>query len=431
MGKLKLSTKIFIGLVLGIIAGLILFNFKHYYFVQKYVIDSWLYLVGNAFTRGVQMLGIPLIICSLILGASGAEDVAKLGKIGIKILAFFIFTTLSASCIGLFVALFTQPGIGVNFDSVTNTGIIVSKAKATGFVDLLLSMIPTNPFSAIGRGDMLPIITFSFLLGITLAVLGSKMATIRKLVDEANEVSLKIIEFVMMIAPIGIFCLITKTFADLGLSAIKPLLKYILTVIVALVIHVIFVYGGLLIFVAKYNPIKYLRKFFPVITLAFSTSSSSAALPAALKTTEKELKVSNTVGSFAISLGNAIHMDGSATMQVVATIFIAGIYGITITPDKYMTLIFMALLASIGTAGIPGGAIIMLSLVLSQVGVPLSGIVFILGVDRIVDMFRTTVNVIGDSVCTLCVARIENEFVIDVPELEVGKNEEEVPRETK
>jgi Na+/H+-dicarboxylate symporter len=225
---------------------------------------------------------------------------------------------------------------------------------------------------------------------------------------------MKIVDFVMMFAPYGVFCLIAKTFSGLGIAAMYPLAKYMFCVVFGLILHAMFTYGGMLVAFTKLNPIQFLKKFWPAMGVAFSTSSSNATIPVSLETCEKGLGINKSIASFTIPLGATINMDGTAIMQGAATIFIAQLYGIPLGLTEILTVIFAATLASIGTAGVPGVGLVMLSMVLTSVGLPIEGIAIIIGIDRILDMCRTVINITGDAVCTLIVAKGEGEFDKDV-----------------
>ena len=409
MKKLNLTNRIFIGLISGIILGIIMHNFTEIPFIKTYVIDFAFHFMGNIFIRSIRMLVIPLVIFSLILGASGIEDVSKLGRIGIKTLIFYLGTTAVAIVISLFVGNFINPGLGVELSSIENTKITISQSKS--FVQILLGMIPVNPIESMAKGEMLSIITFSIIIGVAISLLNDKIPVVKKIVSEINIINLKLVEMVMFLAPFGVFGLIAKTFATLGYAAIIPIFKYLLAVVIALLLHTLITYQGLLVFVAKYNPLTFLKKFSPVMILGFSTSSSAACLPSSLKTMEEDFGVSTTVAAFTLPLGNTINMDGTAIMQGVATIFIAQVYGIDLTMGNYVTIILTATLASIGTAGVPGVGVIMLGMVLTEIGLPLEGIGLVMGIDRVVDMFRTAINVTGDAICTLVIAKTENNII--------------------
>lgn len=341
------------------------------------------------------------------MGSAGIEDVTKLGRIGIKTLAFYLSTTAFAVVLALVGGNIINPGKGIQLENIATTAVKTPETKP--FVDILLDMIPINPIEALATGNMLQIIVFAILLGVALSLLGEKASNVKKLFEEGNSISLKLVELIMKLAPLGVYGLIAKTFTTLGYVALIPLFKYFIGVVIILFIHCLVTYQGILILFGKYNPIKFFKGFAPTMMIGFSTASSSACLPSSLKTVQENFGVSKTISSFTIPLGNTINMDGTAVMQGIATIFIAQIYGKDLTMAHYISIILTATLASIGTAGVPGVGVIMLGMVLVQVGLPLEGIGLVMGIDRFVDMFRTMINITGDAVCTLVIAKTEGE----------------------
>lgn len=406
--KRSLTTKIFIGLILGVIVGLILYPFRDNAFVSKYIIGFVFHLVGKTFVNSIKMMVVPLVFVSLTVGASAIGDIKKLGRVGGKTISFYLVTTAIAISIAILLANIVDPGQGLDLSSLQKSEYTIK--ESIPFVDVLINMVPTNPIKSMTDGNMLQIIVFSLLLGAAITTLGDKTKKVRELFEELNDIVLRIVEIIMLIAPYGVFALIAKTFSTLGYGAMGSLLAYMLTVIGALFIHAIFTYQGMLVTFAKLSPIKFFKKFAPAMLTAFSTSSSNATIPVTLDTVQNRLGVHEDVSSFTIPLGATINMDGTAIMQGVATVFISQVYGIELTLTAYLTVILTATLASIGTAGVPGVGLIMLSMVLSQVGLPVEGIALIIGIDRILDMTRTAVNITGDAVCTLIVAKSENEF---------------------
>ncbi|MGL5543396.1 MAG: dicarboxylate/amino acid:cation symporter [Fusobacteriaceae bacterium] len=408
--KMSLTNKIFTGLILGMIAGLILHPMRDNLIVKKYLLDFSFNLLGSGFIRAIRMVVVPLIFFSLTVGAAGIEDIKKLGRVGVKTVGFYLMTTAVAITLAIGAANITNPGIGFNLASQKVEAVNIAESKP--FVNILLDMIPINPIEAMVKGDMLAIIFFSIMFGVAMAILGKKAAGVRKIFEEGNDIVLKIVELIMLVAPFGVFGLVAKTFTTIGYSAFLPLMKYFMTVLAVLLIHLFLVYMGMLVFFGKYNPIQFFKKFIPTMVVAFSTSSSNATIPANLKTMQEKFGVSKSISSFTIPLGATINMDGTAIMQGVATVFIAQVYGIDLTLGNYVTVVVTATLASIGTAGVPGVGLIMLGMVLTQLGLPLEGIALIMGVDRLLDMVRTVVNITGDAVCTLIIARSEKEEFI-------------------
>lgn len=271
-------------------------------------------------------------------------------------------------------------------------------------------MIPKNPISAMAEGNMLQIIVFAIITGVGLSVLGDRVNIIIRIFEQLNELVMQMVNFVMIFAPIGVFGLIAKTFATVGYTVLIPLLKYIITVYIGFILHAGVVYSGMLKGFTGLSPKKFYKKFFPVMSVAFSTASSNATVPINLDVNEKQLGVSKNIASFTIPLGATINMDGTAIMQGVTTFFIAQVYNVPLSIEAILTVVLTATLASIGTAGVPGAGTIMLSMVLQSIGLPLEGIGLIMGIDRIIDMGRTTVNVTGDAVCTTIIAKMEGEL---------------------
>ncbi|MCT4563970.1 MAG: dicarboxylate/amino acid:cation symporter [Maledivibacter sp.] len=402
----SLTTKIFMGLITGLITGLILYNIKGNTFVDQYVVGFLFYLVGKVFINSIKMMVVPLVFVSLTVGAASVGDIKKLSRIGSKTLGFYIVTTAVAITIAITLALVIQPGVGFNLPSDAE---YVAK-EAPKLVDVLIDMIPKNPIDSLANGNMLQIIVFSILLGTAITALGGKAIKVREGFEALGEVILKLVMLIMNLAPYGVFALVAETFFELGYDAMPPLLKYMGCVLLALLIHAVLTYQGLLFAFTRLNPIKFLKNFSPAIMVSFSTASSSSTLPVTMETAELRLGVSKSVSSFTLPLGATINMDGTAIMQGVATVFLAQAYGLSLGIGDLLTVVLTATLASIGTAGVPGVGLIMLSMVLSQIGIPVEGIAIIMGIDRILDMCRTAINVTGDAACTLIIAKQEGEL---------------------
>ena len=408
-----LSTKIFISLLLGAAAGIAVnYGLPSGYFKDTILVNGILYVIGNGFIRLMQMLVIPLVMCSLICGAMAIGDTKTLGKVGVKTLGFYLVTTALAVGIALTIGLLVHPGLGLNIYIVETSEVAVS--ESTGFADTLLNIIPKNVFASMANGDMLPIIVFSVFVGILLAKLGSRAKTVSNFFAQFNDIMMEMTMSVMELAPIGVFCMIAKTFSTIGFDAFLPMIKYMLSVIAALAIQCFIIYQVLLFLLTRLNPTKFIRKFFPVMQFAFSTSTSNATIPLSIDTLDHKMGVSRKISSFTIPLGATINMDGTAIMQGVAVVFVAEAYGYQLTPTMLLTVIATATLASIGTAGVPSVGLVTLAMVLTSVGLPTEGIALIMGIDRILDMLRTAVNITGDAVCTTIVAKQEGDFDIDV-----------------
>lgn len=405
--KIGLSTQIFIALLIGALFGVVI----HYWIPSSYIkdtviVEGVLYVVGQGFIRLMQMLVVPLVFCSLICGSMAIGDTKTLGKVGVKTIGFYLVTTALAVCVALGSALLINPGRGLDMDAVQK-GTVSSATEATSLVDTLLNIIPKNPVQSMANGDMLPIIVFALFVGIMLAKLGTRGSVVANFFSQFNDVMMEMTMAIMKIAPIGVFCLIARTFATVGFSAFAPMLKYMGNVTLALAIQCLVVYQILLFVFTRLNPFKIIKKFLPVMGFAFSTATSNATIPMSIDTLSKKMGVSKQISSFTIPLGATINMDGTSIMQGVAVVFIAQAYGIPLTMGNLATVVVTATLASIGTAGVPSVGLVTLAMVLNSVGLPTEGIALIMGIDRILDMIRTAVNITGDAVCTTIVCHQE------------------------
>ena len=405
--KIGLSTQIFIALLIGALFGVVI----HYWVPSSYIkdtviVEGVLYVVGQGFIRLMQMLVVPLVFCSLICGSMAIGDTKTLGKVGVKTIGFYLVTTALAVCVALGSALLINPGRGLDMDAVQK-GTVSSTTEATSLVDTLLNIIPKNPVQSMANGDMLPIIVFALFVGIMLAKLGTRGSVVANFFSQFNDVMMEMTMAIMKIAPIGVFCLIARTFATVGFSAFAPMLKYMGNVTLALATQCLVVYQILLFVFTRLNPFKFIKKFLPVMGFAFSTATSNATIPMSIDTLSKKMGVSKQISSFTIPLGATINMDGTSIMQGVAVVFIAQAYGIPLTMGNLATVVVTATLASIGTAGVPSVGLVTLAMVLNSVGLPTEGIALIMGIDRILDMIRTAVNITGDAVCTTIVCHQE------------------------
>lgn len=401
--KLSLTSKIFIGLIAGVICGVIFNLFVPASYVRDtIIIDGICYVIGNGFIKLMKMLVVPLVFCSLVCGASAIGDTKTLGKVGGKTIAFYLATTAIAVTVAISVAALIKPGIGLNMNLIEAENVTV--AEKTSAVDTLLDIIPDNPFSSLANGNMLQVIVFALIVGILLAKMGERAELVANFFSQFNDLMMEMTNLVMSFAPIGVFFMLTRTFANLGFDAFIPLLKYMGSVVLGLGVQCFVVYMILLFVFTRLNPFKFIKKFFPVMAFAFSTSTSNATIPLNIETLEEKIGVSRKVSSFTIPLGATINMDGTSIMQGVAVVFAAQAYGINLGISGYLTVIATATLASIGTAGIPSVGLVTLTMVFSAVGLPVEAITLIMGIDRILDMLRTAVNVTGDAVCTTVVA---------------------------
>ena len=403
--KIGLTTKIFIALIAGAIFGIILcYLVPSGHVRDDIVVEGILYVIGQGFIRLMKMLVVPLVFCSLVCGSMAIGDTKKLGTVGVRTLIFYLFTTALAITVALTVGNIIDPGVGLDMSAIKTNAADVAQMEATSLTDTLLNIIPDNPVNSLASGSMLQIIVFALIIGVILAKLGDRAETVSNFFGQFNDIMMEMTMMVMSLAPIGVFCLISRTFANIGFSAFLPLGKYMIGVLLALAIQCLIVYLGLLKVFTGLNPIKFIKNFFPVMAFAFSTATSNATIPLSIDTLAKKMGVSKKISSFTIPLGATINMDGTAIMQGVAVVFAAQAFGIHLTMTDYITVIGTATLASIGTAGVPSVGLVTLTMVFNSVGLPVEAIGLIMGIDRILDMTRTAVNITGDAVCTTIVA---------------------------
>ena len=404
-----LTTKIFVALIVGAIFGMVL----HYVVPSGHIkdtilVEGILYIVGQGFIRLMKMLVVPLVFCSIVCGSMSIGDTKKLGTVGVRTLAFYLATTALAICVALGMGNILDPGVGLDMTKIAANAAEVQTMEATSMAQTILNIIPDNPLKSLASGEMLQIIVFALIVGVILAKLGEKTETVANFFNQFNDIMMEMTMMVMSLAPIGVFCLISRTFAGIGFSAFLPLAKYMVGVLLALCVQCFIVYLGLLKIFSGLNPIKFIKNFFPVMAFAFSTATSNATIPMSIDTLAKKMGVSKRISSFTIPLGATINMDGTAIMQGVAVVFAAQAFGIVLTPVDYVTVIGTATLASIGTAGVPSVGLVTLTMVFNSVGLPVEAIGLIMGIDRILDMARTAVNITGDAVCTTIVAHQNN-----------------------
>ncbi|MCQ2466993.1 MAG: dicarboxylate/amino acid:cation symporter [Clostridia bacterium] len=408
--KFSLTTKIFIGLILGLIVGVIFNVFIPAGYVRDTIfVNGIFHVIGDGFIRFMKMLVVPLVFFSLVCGASSIGDTKSLGKVGGKTIVFYLCTTALAVSVAILVANIVKPGVGLDMASIVAADN-VQVADSTSATDTLLNIIPDNPFNSLANGIMLQVIFFALITGIVLAKMGDRAEMLSNLMNQCNDFMMEMTTLVMSFAPIGVFCMIAKTFAGLGFDAFLPLIKYMGSVVTALGVQCFGVYIILFFIFTRLNPFKFIKKFFPVMAFAFSTSTSNATIPMNIDTLEEKMGVSRKISSFTIPLGATINMDGTSIMQGVAVVFAAQAYGIDLGLKGYLTVIATATLASIGTAGIPSVGLVTLSMVFTSVGLPVEAIALIMGIDRILDMLRTAVNITGDAVCTTIIAHQNKEL---------------------
>ena len=408
---ISLGNQILIGMVLGMIVGLILNFYVTDTFIKDIVLmNNVFYLGGNLFIKLMKMLVVPLVFFSIVVGVASISDVRTIGSIGGTTILIYLITTAIAVTIALEIGIIIQPGLGLNMGGITETANLTVNQTMT---DTILNIIPDNPFSSLANGDMLPVIIFGLLIGIILAKLKEKAETFNKIFTEGNRIMMEMTSIVMKFAPIGVFCLMAKTFGSLGFDGIMPLTKYIICVLIGLAIQAFIVYPSLLVIFTRLNPIKFFKRFISVMFFAFSSSTSNATIPLNLDKLS-EMGVSRDVSSFTIPLGATINMDGTAIMQGVAVMFAAQAYGIDLGTSALLTVIFTAVMASVGTAGVPSVGLVTLTMVFNSVGLPVQAIGIIFGIDHILDMVRTAVNVTGDAICTIIVSFRNKAMDLDV-----------------
>ena len=410
-----LTARIFAGMAAGVATGVALKALQTYAlapeggahrFVQSFLLDGVLFVGGAVFMASLKLLVVPLVFFSLVCGTASLDDLSRLGRIGAKTMLLYLATTSVAISLALGMASLVGPGEGLELP----TDLVYSGGEAPGLAQTLVDIFPTNPVQAMAEGNMLQIIVFSLLFGFAMTLSGEPGRRLLRPIEDVNRVVLRLVTMLMEIAPLGVFCLLARMFAEQGLSAIVQMASYFTVVLVTLLLHGGVVYPAMLRALAGLDPRSFLRKWRAPLSFAFSTASSNATLPVSLETIEERLGVDNRVASFTMPLGATINMDGTAIMQGVATVFIAQAYGIDLHPVDFLMVIVTATLASIGTAGVPGVGLIMLAMVLRQVDLPVDGIALIIGVDRLLDMVRTCVNVTGDAVVTCIVASSEGQL---------------------
>ena len=378
---------------------------------------------GRIFIALLKMLVVPLVFVSLVCGAASLGDTGSVGRLGGKTIGLYLVTTAVAVSLAMLIALTTDPGLGGESASGMASASTFEPKTAPSVKDTFVNVVPSNPIAAMADGKMLQVILFALLFGLALSKAGASGEKLRGFFSDLNDVMMRLISMIIALTPIGVFCLMTQLGATLGLAEIAKVAMYFATIVIALLVHASLVYPLLLKTLTGLNPLVFLRKMREALLVAFSTSSSGATLPVTLRTVEHKLGVQNNVASFAVPLGATINMDGTAIMQGVATVFIAQFYGIDLGLSALLTVVLTATLASIGTAAVPGVGLITLTLVLDQVGLPVEGIALIIGVDRLLDMLRTAVNVTGDATVATIVASSEGQLdreVFGAPEAPTG-----------
>ncbi|HOA15367.1 MAG TPA: dicarboxylate/amino acid:cation symporter [Bacillota bacterium] len=402
--RMQLWLKILIALVLGVIAGLLLGKTAS---DQSVFLGKLIWAVGTIFLNLIKMVIVPLVFASLVAGAASISDIRKLGRIGGKTIVYFLATTAFAIIIGLILGNIIKPGLGLTVEAPAGA---TTTAQTANWLDTIVAIFPTNPIDAMVKAQMLPIIVFALFVGASISLAGKVAEPVGVFFNSFAEVMYKMITGIMTFAPFGVFALIAAVVGKYGPDVLLPFAKLIITVYIGCILHMLLVYAPTVVASAKMSPVKFFKEAAPAMILAFSTASSSATLPVSMKVTEEGLGVKKDIASFVLPLGATINMDGTALYQGVCALFIAQFFGIEFSLTQQAMVVLTATLASIGTAGVPGAGMVMLSMVLASVGLPLEGVAIIAGVDRILDMMRTMVNITGDIACSVFVAATEGEL---------------------
>ncbi|MCH8133794.1 MAG: dicarboxylate/amino acid:cation symporter [Deltaproteobacteria bacterium] len=407
----ELTTRILFGMGAGVLLGVLLnwIGFEAGGFLDVYVVDGLFHVVGSVFLASLKLLVVPLVFVSIVCGTAALDDLTKLGRVGGKTLVLYLVTTAVAISLALIAASIIAPGAGLEL----STDLVFESKPAPPLSQVLIDLFPSNPVRAMAEGNMLQIIVFSVLFGVAMTLSGDPGARVLGLFKDLNEVIMRLVFLLMNLAPYGVFCLITGVFADEGYQAILALFQYFIVVLGVLFLHALVTYPTMLRVLGGLGAIDFFKRMRDPMVLAFSTASSNATLPVTLENAERRLGADNSIASFTIPLGATLNMDGTAIMQGVATAFIAQAYGFDLSMADYLTVVLTATLASIGTAGVPGVGLVMLAMVLRQVNLPVEGIALIIGVDRLLDMVRTAVNVTGDSAVTCVVAKSEGKLDLE------------------
>ncbi len=395
---MNLSVQIFASLVLSVIVGLFLGD------SAVVPVKTWIAPVGTMFINLIKMMIVPVVLCSLIVGMTSMGDMKKLGRIGIKTVAFYMVTTAIAIVIGFGVAGVIEPGVGMALPAEAAPKV----KEAPSIMQVFVNMIPKNPIDSMAKADILPVIVFALFIGAgIISVGGKKGALLINVFDSGAEVCYKIIAMIMRLAPIGVFCLLLPVVVQNGPKVLLPLLSVIMAMAVGSILHAVIVYSGIAAAVGHMSPVKFFRGMAEAMVIAFTTCSSAGTLPVNMKNTQEKLGVKRDIASFILPLGATINMDGTALYMGVCSLFIANVYNIPLTVDQMMLIILTGTLASIGTAGVPGAGLIMLAMVLQSVGLPMEGLALVAGIDRVLDMFRTTLNITGDAAVAVAIDATE------------------------
>lgn len=389
----------------GIVLGIVLNQWGAAPWIQAVLVDGALQVVGAIFVAALKMMVVPLVFVSLVVGVTALSDLRAVGRIGAKALGLYLATTAVAVVLAL--ALASAVGPGRDFTAGASAAVFSGK-DAPPLTEVIIGMVPANPVAAMAEGNMLQIIVFALLFGMAITMAGARGKHVLSFFSSLDAVIMRMVEWIMRLAPYGVFALITRTFATQGFELLLPLAAYFLTLTAALALQVFGTYSLMLRLLGGLSPLAFLKKMRDPAAFAFSTASSGATIPVTLYTVEHRMGVRNSVASFTVPMGATINMDGTAMMQGVATVFIANVYGIDLTTTDFLLVVLTATLASVGTAGVPGVGLVTLTMVLGQVGLPVEGIALIIGVDRLLDMMRTVCNVTGDCAVSCLVAKSEH-----------------------
>lgn len=394
---MKLWMKILIAMVLGVVVGSVL--------GEK---ASLFKPVGEAFLRLIKMIVIPLVLASMTVGITSIQDPQKLGRVGFVLLTLYLFTTVFAIAIGISLGYFFEPGSGLALTAPPLQTAVEIQTPAIS--EMLLGIIPSNIFGALASENILQIIVFAMFLGISMNFAGERGRALLETLESLADVMYRMTSLVMEFTPVGVFAIMAAVTGTMGISVLAVLLKFFFVYVLAVIIHAIFVHMGLLYFLARLNPIPFLRGMSDAIMVGFSTCSSSASLPVAMHCCQENLGVSKNIASFSLPLGTAFNMNGAAIFQGMAALFVAQAYGITLEWYQVLTIVVAAVMSAIGAAGVPGTGYLMLSVVLAAVPLPIEGLTILVGIDRLREMFSTALNIIGDAVCCVYVAKREGEL---------------------
>ena len=409
--KISLGNWILIGMILGVIVGLFLNLFVENNFIEDVILmDNVFYLGGNIFIRLMKMLVVPLVFCSLVVGVSSISDIHKIFTVGGRIIILYLATSLIGIFIAFALSSVIKPGVGINIAAISQTSNVTLNQTMT---DLVLNIIPENPLNALASSEILPVIILGVIMGFILVKLGHQTPTLNNLFKELNKIMISMTGIVLKFAPFGVFCLMARTFGTLGFESIFTLAKFICCVLLGLIIQLFVVYPFILVIFTRVNPLRFYRKFMSVMFFAFSTLSSNATIPLNMNKLE-DIGVSRLVSSFTVPLGATINKNGTIIMQSVAVIFAAQCCGMDLGTSALITIIFTLIIASTSTQSVPFSGIATLTLVFTSVGLPVEIIGLLVGIDHILDSFRTAVNVAGDAICTIIVAFKNKSFDADV-----------------